>query len=147
VYIQSKSTKAGSDWINNVTLINRGLFVTYNLWENLSSGKDDKTRHEIKKINRRFIRRLEKNCNFHQGQRLERFMVTETDKSRHHCHMIVEPRVHLEEHMMVKHIIGSLHETKRLGKIDIRGVSEKQHLVDYLCNEWLSNLFEWETLY
>ena len=147
MYIENKFTKAGSDWFNNVTLVNTGLFVTYNFWENLSSGKDDNTRYEVQKINRRLIRRLEKNCNVHQLGRLERVIVTETDKSRNHCHMIVETPVHLEEHMMVKNIIGSLYETKGLGKIDIRGVSEKPHLIDYLYNERLSSTFEWETLY
>jgi|TARA_B110000902_G_scaffold152066_1_gene174717 hypothetical protein len=146
---QSKFKKTGTDWIKNVTLINRGILVTYGLWENLSSGKNERTRYEIQKINRRFIRRLEKKCNVHQKQRLERFIVTETDKSRNHCHMIVETPIHIPYYMMIKHIIGSLHETKGLGKMDIREVYEKQHLIDYLCKEWSPNKdpIEWENCY
>ena len=146
---QSKFKKTGTDWIKNVTLINRGILVTYGLWENLSSGKNERTRYEIQKINRRFIRRLEKKCKEQQKQRLERFIVTETDKSRNHCHMIVETPIHIPYYMMIKHIIGSLHETKGLGKMDIREVYEKQHLIDYLCKEWSPNKdpIEWENCY
>ena len=86
----SKFTKSGSDWINNIGLFNRGLLVTYNLWDNLSWRKDFDNLYQIQKINKRFIRRLEKKCNVHQKQRLERFIVTETDKPRNHIHMITE---------------------------------------------------------
>ena len=40
MYIQSRFTKEGSDWINRISLLNRGLMVTYNLWDNLSWRKD-----------------------------------------------------------------------------------------------------------
>ena len=62
MYIQSRFTKSGSDWINQMSLFNRGLLVSYNLWDNLSWKKDDMTLYEIQKINKRFIRRLEKKC-------------------------------------------------------------------------------------
>ena len=68
MYIHSKFTKSGSDWINNIGLFNRGLLVTYNLWDNLSWRKDFDNLYQIQKINKRFIRRLEKKCNVHQKQ-------------------------------------------------------------------------------
>ena len=79
MYVQSRFTKDGSDWVNRISLLNRGLLVTYNLWNNLSWRKDEDTLYQILKINRRFIRRLEKKCNVHQKSRLERFVTTETD--------------------------------------------------------------------
>jgi len=58
MYVQSRFTKDGSDWVNRISLLNRGLLVTYNLWNNLSWRKDEDTLYQILKINRRFIRRL-----------------------------------------------------------------------------------------
>ena len=82
MYIQSKFTKSGSDWINDMSLFNRGLLVTYHLWDNLSWRKDFNNLYQIQKINKRFIRRLEKKCNVHQKQRLERFVVTKPKNQR-----------------------------------------------------------------
>ena len=129
MYIHSKFTKSGSDWINNIGLFNRGLLVTYNLWDNLSWRKDFDNLYQIQKINKRFIRRLEKKCNVHQKQRLERFVVTETDKARNHIHMITETPIHISKELMLKNIIESLHETKGLGKFDIRNVRYKTGIV------------------
>ena len=52
MYIQSKFTKSGSDWINDMSLFNRGLLVTYHLWDNLSWRKDFNNLYQIQKINR-----------------------------------------------------------------------------------------------
>ena len=131
-----KYTKSGSDWVNRILLLNRGLMVTYHLWDNLTWRKDFNTLYSIKRINRRFIRRLEKKCNVHQKSRLERFVSTETDKPRNHVHMIVETPIHISKEMMLKYIIESLHETKGLGKLDIRKVRYKTGLVEYLCKEF-----------
>jgi len=149
VYIQSKFTKSGSNWINNRFLGNRGLLVTYSLWDNLSWRKDTNNLYQIQTINKRFIRRLEKKCDVHQKSRLERFIVTETDKPRNHVHMIVETPIHMSKEIMLKNIIESLHETKGLGKLDIRNVREKRHLVEYLCKELRPNRdsIEWENCY
>ena len=133
MYIQSRFTKDGSDWINSVGLFNRGLFVTYNLYDNLSWRKDFNNLLQINKINKRFIRRLEKKCNVHQKRRLERFVVTETDKPRNHCHLIIETPIHLSKEMMLTNVVKSLSETKGLGKIDIRNVRYKSGLIEYLC--------------
>lgn len=146
MYIQSRFTKDGSDWINNVGLFNRGLFVTYNLYDNLSWRKDFDNLLQINKINKRFIRRLEKKCNVHQKRRLERFVVTETDKPRNHCHLIIETPIHLSKEMMLTNVVKSLSETKGLGKIDIRNVRYKSGLIEYLCKELRpnKNSIDWE---
>ena len=149
MYIQSRFTKDGSDWINNVGLFNRGLFVTYNLFDNLSWRKDFDNLLQINKINKRFIRRLEKKCNVHQKKRLERFVVTETDKPRNHCHLIIETPIHLSKEMMLTNVVKSLSETKGLGKIDIRNVRYKSGLIEYLCKELRPNKdsIDWENSY
>ena len=149
MYIHSKFTKSGSDWINNISLFNRGLLVTYNLWDNLSWRKDYKNILEIQKRNRRFIRRLEKKCNVHQKQRLERFVVIETDKPRNHVHMISETPIHISKEIMLKNIIESLNQTKGLGKVDIRDVRYKTGIVEYLCKELQPNKdsIDWENSY
>ena len=149
MYIQSRFTKDGSDWINNVGLFNRGLFVTYNLFDNLSWRKDFDNLLQINKINKRFIRRLEKKCNVHQKRRLERFVVTETDKPRNHCHLIIETPIHLSKEMMLTNVVKSLSETKGLGKIDIRNVRYKSGLIEYLCKELRPNKdsIDWENSY
>jgi len=146
---QSRFTKSGSDWINNISLFNRGLFVTYNLWDNLSWRKDFDNLYQIQKINKRFIRRLEKECNVHQKRRLERFVVTETDKPRNHCHLIIETPIHLSKEMMLTNVVKSLSETKGLGKIDIRNVRYKSGLIEYLCKELRPNKdsIDWENSY
>jgi hypothetical protein len=63
--------------------------------------------------------------------------------------MIVETPTHISKEMMLKNIIESLHETKGLGKLDIRNVREKRHLVEYLCKELRPNRdsIEWENCY
>jgi len=149
MYIQSRFTKDGSDWINSVGLFNRGLFVTYNLYDNLSWRKDFNNLLQINKINKRFIRRLEKKCNVHQKKRLERFVVTETDKPRNHCHLIIETPIHLSKEMMLTNVVKSLSETKGLGKIDIRNVRYKSGLIEYLCKELRPNKdsIDWENSY
>jgi len=149
MYIQSRFTKDGSDWINSVGLFNRGLFVTYNLYDNLSWRKDFDNLLLINKINRRFIRRLEKKCNVHQKRRLERLVVTETDKPRNHCHLIIETPIHLSKEMMLTNVVKSLSETKGLGKIDIRDVRYKSGLIEYLCKELRPNKdsIDWENSY
>ena len=149
MYIQSRFTKEGSDWVNRISLLNRGLLVTYNLWDNLSWRKDFDTLYTIKRINRRFIRRLEKKCNVHQKGQLERFVVTETDKPRNHTHLVIETPIHLSKEMMLKNIIEGLRETKGLGKLDIRNVRYKTGLVEYLCKELHPNKdsIEWENCY
>ena len=149
MYIQSRFTKDGSDWINSVGLFNRGLFVTYNLFDNLSWRKDFDNLLQINKINKRFIRRLEKKCNVHQKKRLERFVVTETDKPRNHCHLIIETPIHLSKEMMLTNVVKSLSETKGLGKIDIRNVRYKSGLIEYLCKELRPNKdsIDWENSY
>jgi len=149
MYIQSRFTKDGSDWINSVGLFNRGLFVTYNLYDNLSWRKDFNNLLQINKINKRFIRRLEKKCNVHQKRRLERFVVTETDKPRNHCHLIIETPIHLSKEMMLTNVVKSLSETKGLGKIDIRNVRYKSGLIEYLCKELRPNKdsIDWENSY
>jgi len=149
MYIQSRFTKDGSDWINNVGLFNRGLFVTYNLYDNLSWRKDFDNLLQINKINKRFIRRLEKKCNVHQKRRLERLVVTETDKPRNHCHLIIETPIHLSREMMLTNVVKSLSETKGLGKIDIRNVRYKSGLIEYLCKELRPNKdsIDWENSY
>ena len=146
MYIQSRFTKDGSDWINSVGLFNRGLFVTYNLYDNLSWRKDFDNLLQINKINKRFIRRLEKKCNVHQKRRLERLVVTETDKPRNHCHLIIETPIHLSKEMMLTNVVKSLSETKGLGKIDIRNVRYKSGLIEYLCKELRpnKNSIDWE---
>ena len=60
MYLHSKFTKSGSDWVNEIGLFNRGLLVTYNLWDSLSWKKDYRNILESEKRNKRFIRRLEK---------------------------------------------------------------------------------------
>ena len=149
MYIQSRFTKDGSDWINSVGLFNRGLFVTYNLYDNLSWRKDFDNLLQINKINKRFIRRLEKKCNVHQKRRLERLVVTETDKPRNHCHLIIETPIHLSKEMMLTNVVKSLSETKGLGKIDIRNVRYKSGLIEYLCKELRPNKdsIDWENSY
>ena len=149
MHIQSKFTKSGSDWVNDISLFNRGLLVTYHLWDNLSWRKDFDNLHQIQKINKRFIRRLEKKCNVHQKQRLERFVVTETEKPKNHVHMIVETPIHLSKDMMLINIIESLHKTKGLGKMDIRNVRYKTGIVEYLCKELHPNRdsIDWENSY
>lgn len=149
MYIQSRFTKDGSDWINNVGLFNRGLFVTYNLYDNLSWRKDFDNLLQINKINKRFIRRLEKKCNVHQKRRLERLVVTETDKPRNHCHLIIETPIHLSKEMMLTNVVKSLSKTKGLGKIDIRNVRYKSGLIEYLCKELRPNKdsIDWENSY
>ena len=149
MYIQSRFTKDGSDWINSVGLFNRGLFVTYNLYDNLSWRKDFNNLLQINKINKRFIRRLEKKCNVHQKRRLERLVVTETDKPRNHCHLIIETPIHLSKEMMLTNVVKSLSETKGLGKIDIRNVRYKSGLIEYLCKELRPNKdsIDWENSY
>ena len=149
MYIQSKFTKVGSDWVNKVSMFNRGLFITYGLWDNLSWKKDEMALTDIQKINKRFIRRLEKKSNVHQRNRLERFLVTETDRPKNHCHMVMETPIHLSKEMMLKNIIESLSETKGLGKVDVRNVRYKQGLVDYLCKELRPNKdsIDWENSY
>ena len=149
MYIQSKFTKSGSDWINDMSLFNRGLLVTYHLWDNLSWRKDFDNLHQNQKINKRFIRRLEKKCNVHQKQRLERFVVIETDKPRNHVHMISETPIHISKEMMLKNIIESLNQTKGLGKVDIRDVRYKTGIVEYLCKELQPNRdsIDWENSY
>ena len=149
MYIQSRFTKDGSDWINSVGLFNRGLFVTYNLYDNLSWRKDFDNLLQIYKFNKRFIRRLEKKCNVHQKRRLERLVVTETDKPRNHCHLIIETPIHLSKEMMLTNVVKSLSETKGLGKIDIRNVRYKSGLIEYLCKELRPNKdsIDWENSY
>jgi hypothetical protein len=149
VYIQSRFTKDGSDWINKMSLFNRGLLITYNLWDSLSWKKDQFTLYEIQKRNKRFIRRLEKKCNVHQRQGLERFVVIETDKPRNHCHLIMETPIHLSKDMMLNNIHESLDKTKGLGKVDIRNVRYKQGMIDYLCKELRPNKdsIDWENSY
>ena len=149
MYIQSRFTKDGSDWINSVGLFNRGLFVTYNLYDNLSWRKDFDNLLQINKLNKRFIRRLEKKCNVHQKRRLERLVVTETDKPRNHCHLIIETPIHLSKEMMLTNVVKSLSETKGLGKIDIRDVRYKSGLIEYLCKELRPNKdsIDWENSY
>lgn len=100
-----------------MSLFNRGLLITYNLWDSLSWKKDQFTLYEIQKRNKRFIRRLEKKCNVHQRQGLERFVVIETDKPRNHCHLIMETPIHLSKEMMLNNIHESLDKTKGLLKI------------------------------
>jgi len=131
----SNFQKGGSDWLNKISLFNRGLFLTYNLWENLSYRKDFDNIKEISKLNRRFIRRLEKKCNVHQKQRLERLVVIEKDKPRNHVHIIVECPIHVSHILMTKHIIESLHQTKGLGNLDLRKMRYKSGLIDYLTKE------------
>ena len=149
MYIHSKFTKSGSDWVNNISLFNRGLLVTYHLWDNLCWRKDFNNLYQIKIINRRFIRRLEKKCNVHQKQRLERFVVTETREPKNHIHMIVETPIHLSKEMMLKNIIESINQTKGLGKMDIRNVRYKTGIVEYLCKELQPNMdsIDWENSY
>lgn len=149
MYIHSKFTKSGSDWINNISLFNRGLLVTYNLWDNLSWRKDYKNILEIQKRNRRFIRRLEKKCNVHQKQRLERFVVIETDKPRNHVHMITETPIHISKEQMMINIWSSLKQTKGFGEEDIREVRYKTGIVEYLCKELQPNKdsIDWENSY
>lgn len=149
MYIHSRFTKDGSDWVNNISLFNRGLLVTYNLWDNLSWRKDENTLYQISKINKRFIRRLEKKCNVHQKKGLERFITTETDRPRNHTHLVVETPIHLSKEMMLKNIIEGLKETKGLGELDIRNVREKKHLIEYLCKELRprKDSIEWENCY
>ena len=146
---QSRFTKSGSDWINNISLFNRGLFVTYNLWDNLSWRKDFDNLYQIQKINKRFIRRLEKECNVHQKRRLERFVVTETDKPRNHCHLIIETPIHLSKEMMLTNVVKSLSKTKGLGKVDVRNIRYKSGLIEYLCKELRPNKdsIDWENSY
>ena len=149
MYIHSKFTKSGSDWINDMSLFNRGLLVTYHLWDNLCWRKDFNIVYQIKIINRRFNRRLEKKCNVHQKQRLERFVVTETREPKNHIHMIVETPIHLSKEMMLKNIIESINQTKGLGKMDIRNVRYKTGIVEYLCKELQPNMdsIDWENSY
>ena len=149
MYVQSRFTKDGSDWVNRISLLNRGLLVTYNLWNNLSWRKDEDTLYQILKINRRFIRRLEKKCNVHQKSRLERFVTTETDRPRNHVHLVVETPIHLSKEMMLKNIVEGISETKGLGEVDIRNVREKKHLIEYLCKELRpkKDSIEWENCY
>jgi len=133
--IQSKFQKNGSDWINKISLFNRGLLVTYNLWDNLSWDKGFDTTRTISKLNRRFLRRLEKRCNVHQKQRLERLVVIEKDKPRNHVHMIVETPIHVSNECMTKHIVKSLKDTKGLGQLDLTKMRYKSGLIDYLTKE------------
>ena len=149
MYIHKKFTNSGSDWVNNIGLFNRGLFVTYNLWDNLSWKKDFDNLYQIQKINKRFIRRLEKKCNVHQKQRLERFVVIETEKPRNHVHILTETPIHLSKEMMLDKIIESLHETKGLGNLDVREIRYKTGIVEYLCKELRPNLdsIDWENSY
>jgi hypothetical protein len=146
MYTQSRFTKDGSVWINKIGSFNRGLLVTYNLWDNLSWNKDEFTIYNISKINRRFIRRLEKKCNVHQKRRLERFVVIESDRKRNHCHLVMETPIHLSHDMMLENINKSLSETKGLGKLDIRNVRYKQGIIEYLCKELRpnKNSIDWE---
>ena len=104
---------------------------------------------QINKINKRFIRRLEKKCNVHQKRRLERLVVTETDKPRNHCHLIIETPIHLSKEMMLTNVVKSLSKTKGLGKIDIRNVRYKSGLIEYLCKELRPNKdsIDWENSY
>ena len=146
MYIQSRFTKSGSDWINRMSLFNRGLLVTYNLCDNLSWNKDEMTLYEIQKINKRFIRRLEKKCHVHQKNRLERFLVIETDKPRNHVHMITETPIHISKEQMMINIWSSLKQTKGFGKEDIREVRYKTGIVEYCCKELRpnKNSIDWE---
>ena len=132
----------GKDWINKITCFPRGLLVTTHLSEHHSYRKDFNKLQEIKKINRRFIRRLEKRCNVHQKRRLERFIVTETTKQRNHCHYILETPIHLSRSQFITNIILSHRETKGFGSIqdigrsfDVRDVRYKSGMIDYLCKE------------
>ena len=92
------------------------------------------------------ICRLPPKDNVHQKQRLERFVVTETEKPKNHVHMIVETPIHISKDMMLINIIESLHKTKGLGKMDIRNIRYKTGMIEYLCKELQPNMdsIDWE---
>ena len=73
---------------------------------------------------------------------MERFIVTETNKVRNHCHYIFETPIHLSKSQFIKNIILSHNETKGFGSIqdigrsfDVRDVRYKSGMIDYLCKE------------
>lgn len=63
--------------------------------------------------------------------------------------MIVETPIHLSKDMMLINIIESLHQTKGLGKMDIRNVRYKSGIIEYLCKELRPNKdsIDWENSY
>ena len=139
----------GRDFVNKISCFPRGLLVTTHLSGQHQFRKDFDKLQEIKSINRRFIRRLEKRCNVHQKRRLERFIVTETTKQRNHCHYILETPIHLSSSQFITNIILSHRETKGFGSIDVRNVRYKSGIIDYLCKELQpdKDSIEWENCY
>ena len=121
-------------WIVRNTLLPRSVFLTFHLWENLSDDKDENTFFKIQKVIKRFLNKLEKNCNASK-RRLEIVVVVERNTTRNHCHLMIEVPQHLSNKMMVKNIKQCADNTHGIGEYDIQHTYDKNQLIDYITKE------------
>ena len=123
------------NWMDGFCKTNRNLFVTQHFNEYLALTKTFQNYQTIKKVNKRFFRKLEKLIGFNQKTRLNRVVITETLSPRNHSHMVIEIPSHISYGEMCFNIQTASSKTRNMGSCFIKPVDNYSRLLEYLSKE------------
>lgn len=135
MYLETHLKEQTSEWLDNLFTLPRGMFVTIHYSGGLSDNRDFNTRMLLERVNKQFLRKLERKLGFSDRTRLEKLVVIEKGKFRNHVHMIVETPIHISNEKMTETIQGCIRSNTKLGSSDIRPFYDKEELVRYLSKE------------
>ncbi len=135
MYIEPNLEEQTSKWLDNLFTRPRGMFVTIHYSGGLSDNRDFNTRMLLERVNKQFLRKLERKLGFNDRTRLEKLVVIEKGKFRNHVHMVVETPIHISNEKMTEMIQRCIRSNTKLGSSDIQPFYDKEGLVRYLSKE------------
>lgn len=135
MYIQNQTQQETSKWLQTNFNLHRGMFVTYHFTDSLGFNRGFNTRLLLEKVNKRFLRKLEKKLGLNDRTRLNRLVFIEKGKSRNHSHFMIETPIHVSNGRMIESINDCIESNNKIVSSDIQPVREKQELIHYLTKE------------
>ena len=135
MYLRNRTQQQTSKWLHTNFNIQRGIFLTYHFTDVLGFNKSFDTRFILEKVNKRFLRKLEKKLGFNDRTRLNRLVFIEKGKFRNHTHMMVETPIHISNVGMLKNIKESVDSNNKIVSFEVKPIREKQELIHYLTKE------------
>ncbi|MAJ80687.1 MAG: hypothetical protein CMK30_05080 [Porticoccaceae bacterium] len=127
MYLRNRTQQQTSKWLHTNFNIQRGIFLTYHFTDVLGFNKSFDTRLILEKVNKRFLRKLEKKLGFNDRTRLNRLVFIEKGKFRNHTHMMVETPIHISNVGMLKNNKESVDSNNKIVSFEVKPIREKQN--------------------
>ncbi len=137
MYLRNRTQQQTSKWLHTKFNIQRGIFLAYYFTDVFGFNKSLDIRLILEKVNKRFLRKLEKKLGFNNRTRLNRLVFIEKGKFRNHTHMMVETPIHISNVGMLRNIKESVDSNNKIVSFEVKLIREKQELIHYLTKEEL----------